>query len=338
MERCIASIEAVCGIEYEILCINDCSTDGTAEVIEALCRKNHRIRLIQNAANKGVSATRNVGIREARGEYIWFVDGDDMIVPRAAEILFAAAKKERADCVWGDYVYVSDEQASVVDTSEIGFVGSTEYKVVENRNMSFREQYSPKNRNVENDNFGMMVMWQGLIRRDFLLENQVFLQEELFMGEDVIFHYDLLYHLERFVKFDLIVYNYRVRESSAMKQGMTEARAIRLYGNSLAMLKLLNSYIECGKYNDNNDYTRLWWLEANALHCRESLVLCLARVRDKKWVKERFAELKREGYYPYPFRKKALQTKEGFIKRYLTYLLPIKPFFWIMRFIYTRVK
>ena len=83
--NCVKTLEAtvnsirVCGLsDYEILLIDDGSNDGTAELCDRLCGKNEEIRCVHQS-NAGVSAARNRGIDEARGEYIWFVDSDDTV-------------------------------------------------------------------------------------------------------------------------------------------------------------------------------------------------------------------------------------------------------------------
>ena len=70
-----------CPVSYthlEIICINDGSSDGTAEIINRLQLKDKRIIRIDQK-NKGVSASRNVGLKVAKGEYILFLDSDDSV-------------------------------------------------------------------------------------------------------------------------------------------------------------------------------------------------------------------------------------------------------------------
>lgn len=76
--ECIDSLEEQNYSNYEIIIINDGSVDGTKEICEEYCKKYSNIKLI-NQNNRGVSYSRNLGIQEAKGEYIWFVDSDDKI-------------------------------------------------------------------------------------------------------------------------------------------------------------------------------------------------------------------------------------------------------------------
>lgn len=64
--------------EFELIVINDCSTDETKEIVEKYVASDSRIKLINNSINTGVSTSRNTGIMNAKGEYIAFLDSDDM--------------------------------------------------------------------------------------------------------------------------------------------------------------------------------------------------------------------------------------------------------------------
>lgn len=82
IEACIKSvINQNSDILYEIICIDDHSTDHTVRIISNLQKQYDTIKLIQKEKNRGVSDSRNIGIDQARGEYVLFLDGDDYIMP-----------------------------------------------------------------------------------------------------------------------------------------------------------------------------------------------------------------------------------------------------------------
>ncbi len=74
----IRSVQAQTYENWELLVVNDCSTDRTAEVVSALAEQDPRIRLLHNEENGGASLSRNHAIREAKGKWIAFLDSDDM--------------------------------------------------------------------------------------------------------------------------------------------------------------------------------------------------------------------------------------------------------------------
>jgi glycosyltransferase involved in cell wall biosynthesis len=85
--------------DIEIICINDCSQDGSRKILEAYSLKDTRIRIITHKQNRGLGGARNTGIENATGDYCWFVDSDDSIALDACEILHQTIKNTNADIV-----------------------------------------------------------------------------------------------------------------------------------------------------------------------------------------------------------------------------------------------
>lgn len=98
LRRCIDSVIAQTYTDWEIVCINDGSTDNSLAVLTEYATRDGRIRII-NKANAGVSAARNDGVAAARGEYILFLDADDFIHPQTLEITHHIAAQTNADIV-----------------------------------------------------------------------------------------------------------------------------------------------------------------------------------------------------------------------------------------------
>lgn len=80
----------------EIICIDDCSTDGSGEILDELLAVYHSSLIVYHSpANAGVSAARNRGLDEATGDYVWFVDADDAIAPESLARIAEIVEKER---------------------------------------------------------------------------------------------------------------------------------------------------------------------------------------------------------------------------------------------------
>ena len=104
--RCVESIRRQTYQNLEILLLNDGSKDVSLEVCRMYAKVDPRIVLIDKA-NSGVAATRNMGLREAKGKYLQFVDADDTIQPYATELLVRHAEESGADLVIAHYNRIS---------------------------------------------------------------------------------------------------------------------------------------------------------------------------------------------------------------------------------------
>ena len=93
LEECLESIKHQTYTDIEVILVNDGSTDNSKEICEKYCRQDNRFKLI-NQENQGLSEARNVGIRESIGEYIYFVDSDDMIKTDILQTLLSFMKDD----------------------------------------------------------------------------------------------------------------------------------------------------------------------------------------------------------------------------------------------------
>lgn len=112
LERCIISILNQTYINFELILVNDGSTDNSKDICEKYLSIDNRIKLI-NKKNGGLSSARNTGIELAIGEYIAFVDSDDYINKYMYEVLITTLKKDKSDMVICGY--------NKVDQNEINF-------------------------------------------------------------------------------------------------------------------------------------------------------------------------------------------------------------------------
>lgn len=145
LEKCLDSVCNQTLSDIEIICIDDCSTDGSLEILKDYAQKDNRIKLIEFKENKGAAAARNEGIKAATGEYIGFIDSDDYPeTEHFYEQLYTKARETDADIAKGAY-----------KDSETGYIDETiNAKIKENKN-NFCSTYCSaifKNSLIKNNN------------------------------------------------------------------------------------------------------------------------------------------------------------------------------------------
>ena len=111
LKDCMDSVVNQTYQNLEIICVNDCSTDKSLEILEEYAAKDTRIKIITNEKNSGLGVSRNVGIEAAHGEYILFIDSDDWLDLTTCEKLISKAKENDSDIVFfSAYLVNGDEK------------------------------------------------------------------------------------------------------------------------------------------------------------------------------------------------------------------------------------
>lgn len=103
IEATIRSVLSQADADVELLVVDDASSDDTAARVARLATVDPRVRLLRNARNQGVARTRARLVGAARGDYAWFVDGDDLLAPGAIPRLRAMLRREPVDLVTCDF-------------------------------------------------------------------------------------------------------------------------------------------------------------------------------------------------------------------------------------------
>ena len=315
--ECIASIvsQGLPDNSYEILCCDDCSTDGTLSEIKkaADTYPNVCIKWFQNNRNSGVSHSRNRMLREARGAYIWWVDGDDAIAHGAARRFTAFLEQTPCDVLLGDYVRCADISAApnAPEAGDAGFVLSDMRAL-------------PTDQNGKR----MCAVWGGVFRRAFLLENRILFNENMIAQEDTLYYYEVECCSPVVFKSSAPCYYYRQRSSSVMHTRSVD-RSKRYYEAMLEMLRVYEAHRSSGKFLDAAR------LEDKIRHSEHNVVACLSAIPDTPYVRQELKRLRSEGRYPCRYYPPIL--RRSFARNLLPFLNPLPPFFWLSHFLY-RVK
>lgn len=113
LSECLDSIINQTLTEIEIICVDDCSTDNSWEILSAYEKKDSRIKIFRQEKNMRQGAARNRGLKEASGKYIWFIDSDDFINKEACQLLYDTAEKNNVQILTFNLVsFIDSDEAS----------------------------------------------------------------------------------------------------------------------------------------------------------------------------------------------------------------------------------
>lgn len=115
IDQAISSVISQTYTKWELLIIDDCSTDGTAKIAECFASQDSRIRLLRNSQNMGVARTRNRGFDIAKGEWIALLDSDDVWHKEKLEKQLAVASCTEADIVYCSYSLMDENAGHLSD-------------------------------------------------------------------------------------------------------------------------------------------------------------------------------------------------------------------------------
>lgn len=169
---CLNSILSQSFTEYEVLLINDGSTDKSGEICDEYTQKDPRFK-VYHKQNGGVSSARNFALDKITGDWVYFCDADDLLYEKALEILIRNFD-DSVDCTMGGYIRFN-EQGDILE----------ENKIYEDNYMSIEEIlfdfYHPKYKMVNG------YIWNRLFRRNVIERHKLRFREDIYIKEDGLF-------------------------------------------------------------------------------------------------------------------------------------------------------
>ena len=227
-DRISLCLESVISQDYEdleILIVDDCSTDRSVEIVENLIRQHpeREIRIIVNQTNQGLCKVRNTSINEARGEAIFFMDGDDTIEPGTLSLFVCRMKETGVDVVCGSF-RKTDLAGNTILTKQFPedtFKGNFAYS-----------QYIEKHIT----GFFWLPLWNNLYRLDFLRSNDIYCATHYRKYELCLFTFKVILNATGVSYINKVTYNWCDIPSSitnAIKKNIDLLRNFRVVIESL---------------------------------------------------------------------------------------------------------
>lgn len=186
--------------EFEVILVNDGSLDGSMEVLAPIQEQHNNIKVI-NQPNQGQASARNNAMECAQGEYVFFIDSDDMLVDNSLKPLLCQLMESGADTIQGGYVKIDDK-----DFPNQGL--SSEQVAHEVIIRSGKEHFMA-------DSAYDCYVWQNIYKKEFLLSAGLKFVPGVFF-EDVAYYGEMLIKAERYAVSSIKHYVYRQREGSTM--------------------------------------------------------------------------------------------------------------------------
>ena len=287
LKRCMDSLINQTMQDLEIICIDDCSTDNSLEILKEYAKKDNRIIVIESETNQGAAVARNKGLAIAKGEYLGFVDPDDSVDLNYYEELYKKAKEKNVDvvkCQRKTYSLNGDITVSYL------------------------------NDEIINNKYNFHYEWTTAIyRHSFIKEKNIYFPEECCKAQDVVFLARVIYRGATISLIDNVYYHYYKREGSLDSSKISLKHIVSAFKSKELILK---------EINNSNLYKRNIGLYINSY----SNILCKIFYNlfqnDSYAAKELCANALIEGFYkckdmnkltqefPYPWMLKYIQNKD----------------------------
>ena len=227
LEAAISSVLSQKGAEIEIIAVEDCSTDSSAEILRSLASKDSRIKPYFNDKNLGVSAVRNRALEYATGDYLAFCDSDDIVPDGAyAALLRAIGNNDLAIGAYDD----------LYDNGRL--LGLCPVKEDEKKSL-FKATLSARS------------LWTKLVRRSFIVDNGLEFDPQMSVGEDVVFLASLVVKNPSYAVTDAPVY-YHCHHDTAVSRSLTHVYTLSAFEMHIKCRRMVVSI--CKDIPEAKDY------------------------------------------------------------------------------------
>lgn len=226
LAECLDSLLTQDFSDFEIIAVDDCSPDGSGAILKEFEERDERMRVLSLKENVGLGMARNAGLEMARGEYVWFLDSDDVVRPGTLAKVMARLDATKAEVVMFGWVRFYEDR-----TEKIG--SGTEILLTAPE--TFTASECPKIMKV------LQVAWNKLIRRELLERTGLRFPKGFY--EDTAFTYPLLASARSITTVPVPVVGYRQRTSGAITatRSSRHLEVLGQWARAMSRMKELNS-------------------------------------------------------------------------------------------------
>ena len=237
VEKCLDSILKQTLKNIEIICVNDCSTDNSLEILQNLAKRDNRIKIMDLKENKGVSNARNTGIDLAQGEYIYLIDSDDWLDEDYLEEMLKKIKETKANVIINANFVNEYADANKKAYSKFNFL-TKDFEIFNSKTV---QKFFPP------------VIWTRLYKREYINKYNFRFPMVKCGAEDIYFAYACDLMQEKSYIFKGPYYHYSQHQTSAMHLKERGFHYIESF-------KLLYNFLN--KHNINLDDIKLFYVES----------------------------------------------------------------------------
>lgn len=203
LSRCLSSLLNQSYNALEIICVNDGSTDGSAQILQQYASQHHQIKVLHQQ-NAGTGTTRNNGLQAATGDYVMFCDADDAFHPTMCEDMLRTLEDQQVDLVMCD--------CRIVKTDNI----HRAYMQDENNNY-FRLSIFGKTHLNDRERFQInSVLWNKIFKKSVIDQYNITFPLSLLNHEDASFVWQYLAVSHTFYGLNKVLYDYYLQQNSLM--------------------------------------------------------------------------------------------------------------------------
>lgn len=243
IRQCVDSVLSQSLTNFEIIIVNDCSTDNGPALCQELYGHDKRVKIIHHEKNSGIGTTRNTGTLQATGKYICYVDSDDEIMPDHLSNMFNTASEYDADVVHNTHCFtVIPKKGEEFPLEMLGLPQelmlsfSPDKKAITEPTV-LSDDPAQRLEDWTNHSYHFSV-WNNLYRRSFLRENNIVF-DKMKLAEDAVFYFQCMFKARRFVARPGAGYLYRVVGSSLSRGGKSPAGAVKAMQAQLGVVEAM---------------------------------------------------------------------------------------------------